>query len=308
VKRVAIKWTYLLALIGFAIWVFDVFFGGHVYLRADGLVLGQPAVVAAEHNVTVREVMVKEGDRVAEGQVVVQISSQQVAETRARLSSEAATRAARMVEMDVRSEVVDAMLAPAEDREAVAAEGKIQLNESYKKGLLAVINRTAATEQAYNSQKDAEALRAEKRALNDQIKMLTVATDQANLALSELLDLFDQGRLRAPLAGTVSAVLANRGAVVRAGDPLLELVGDHRFVVAWVPVGRWYKLEVGQKVSIDAGTGALPGIISKIGTVASALPREFQKAFAPTERLQLIWVEFQQGVTAPPYFTKVVIN
>jgi len=308
VKRVAIKWTYLLALIGFAIWVFDVFFGGHVYLRADGLVLGQPAVVAAEHNVTVREVMVKEGDRVAEGQVVVQISSQQVAETRARLSSEAATRAARMVEMDVRSEVVDAMLAPAEDREAVAAEGKIQLNESYKKGLLAVINRTAATEQAYNSQMDAEALRAEKRALNDQIKMLTVATDQANLALSELLDLFDQGRLRAPLAGTVSAVLANRGAVVRAGDPLLELVGDHRFVVAWVPVGRWYKLEVGQKVSIDAGTGALPGIISKIGTVASALPREFQKAFAPTERLQLIWVEFQQGVTAPPYFTKVVIN
>ena len=307
-RRVAIKWTYLLALIGFAIWVFDVFFGGHIYLRGNGLVLGQPAVVAAEYNVTVREVMVKEGDRVAEGQVVVQISSQQVAETRARLSSEAATRAARLVEMDIRGEVVDAMLAPAEDREAVAAEGKIQLNESYKKGLLAVINRTAATEQAYNSQMDAEALRAEKRALNDQIKMLTVATDQANLALSELLDLFDQGRLRAPLAGTVSAVLANRGAVVRAGDPLLELVGDHRFVVAWVPVGRWYKLEVGQKVSIDAGTGALPGIISKIGTVASALPREFQKAFAPTERLQLIWVEFQQGVTAPPYFTKVVIN
>ena len=48
-----------------------------------------------------------------------------------------------------------------------------------------------------------------------------------------------------PIAGTVSAVLANRGAVVRAGDALLELVGEHRFVIAWVPVGRWYKLEVG---------------------------------------------------------------
>ena len=151
-------------------------------------------------------------------------------------------------------------------------------------------------------------MRAEKRALNDQLKMLTVATEQADLALSDLLDVFDQGRLRAPISGTVSAVLANRGAVVRAGDPLLELVGDHRFVVAWVPVGRWYKLEVGQKVSINAGTGALPGVISRIGTVASALPREFQKAFAPTERLQLIWIEFDRGVTAPPYFTKVVIN
>jgi hypothetical protein len=39
--------------------------------------------------------------------------------------------------------------------------------------------------------------------------------------------------------------------------------------------------------------------------VASALPREFQKAFTPTERLQFVWIEFAQGVTPPPYFTKV---
>ncbi len=285
-KRMAIKWTYLLALVGF----------------------GVPAVVAAEHNVTVKEVAVKEGDRVAEGQVVVETSSQQVAEARARLSSEAASRAARLVELDVRSEVVNAMLVPAESREAVAIEGKNQLNESYRKGFLPVISRTAAAEQAYNGQKDAEALRAEKRALSDQIKMLTVATEQANLALSDLLDLFDQGRLHAPITGTVTAVLANRGAVVRAGDPLLELVGAHRFVVAWVPVGRWYELDVGQRVSIDAGNGALPGTISRIGTIASALPKEFQKAFTPTERQQWIWVEFDKGVTPPPYFTKVMIH
>src|SRR5262249_8472099 len=127
------------------------------------------------------------------------------------------------------------------------------------------------------------------------------------IALSDLLDAFDQGRLRAPITGTISVVLAHRGAVVRAGDSLLELVGDHRFVVAWVPVGRWYKLDVGQQVSIDAGAGALPGMISRIGPVASALPREFQKAFTPTERLQLIWIEFERGVTPPPYFTKVRI-
>ena len=54
--------------------------------------------------------------------------------------------------------------------------------------------------------------------------------------------------------------------------PLLEMVGDHRFVAAWVPVGRWFKLNVGQRVAIDAGNGKLPGTISRIGTVASALP------------------------------------
>src|SRR5215475_10458849 len=60
-KRVAIKWSYLLALIAFGVWLFDVFFGGNVYLRGEGLILGQPAVVAAEYNVTVRDVLVKEG-------------------------------------------------------------------------------------------------------------------------------------------------------------------------------------------------------------------------------------------------------
>jgi len=308
VKRIVIKWSYLLAVVAFGVWVFNAFFGGNVYLRAEGLVLAQPAVVAAEYNVTVRHMMVKEGERVTEGQVVVQISSQQVLEGLARLSSEAASRAARLVELDVCSEVVNAMLAPAEHREAVAVEGKNQLNEIYKKGLLPVISRTAAAEQAYNGQKDAEVLRAEKKALTDQIKMLTGATSQADRALSDLLDAFDRGRLNSPITGTVSAVLANRGAVVRAGDPLLELVGDHRFVAAWIPVGRWYKLEVGQPVAIDAGNGKLPGKISRIGTVASALPREFQKAFTPTERLQLIWIEFDKNVTPPPYFTKVTVS
>ena len=79
-KRIVIKWTYLLAVIAFGVWVFNAFFGGNVYLRAEGLVLAQPAVVATEYNVTVRDVMVKEGERVTEGQVVVQISSQQVLE------------------------------------------------------------------------------------------------------------------------------------------------------------------------------------------------------------------------------------
>jgi hypothetical protein len=145
--------------------------------------------------------------------------------------------------MDIRMEVVSATLAAAEHREAVAMESKTQLDESYKKGLLPALTRTAAAEQAYHGQKDAEALRAEKRALTDQIKMLTIATEQADLALSDLLDLFDQGRLHAPIAGTVNAVLANRGAVVRAvgvgwRTPVCCRLGSRR---AMVQFGGWSK-------------------------------------------------------------------
>jgi len=133
-KRVAIKWTYLLAVIAFGVWMFDVFLGGNVYLRAEGLVLGQPAVVAAEYNVTVHQMLVKEGDRVTVGQVVAQISSHQVAEARARLSSEAAARAARLGDMEVRMEVVAATLAAAEHREAVALESKTSSTKVTRRG------------------------------------------------------------------------------------------------------------------------------------------------------------------------------
>ena len=276
-----IKWTYLLALVAFSAWMVDTFFGGNFYLRGEGLVIGQPAVVAAEFNMTVRDVLVKEGEKVAEGTVVANTTSQQVADTRARLTSDAVIRAGRLADMRIRSEVVNATVGKAEHRELVAIEGQNQLNQIYDKGLLPIITRTAAAEQAYNGLKDAELLRAERRALADQITMLNVATEQANVALSDLLNLFDDGRLRAPITGTVSSMLANRGAVLRAGDPLLELVGEHRFVVAWFPVGRWYRLRVGQKVRIDPGNGALSGTISKIGTVDRSSRASFRKRSRP---------------------------
>jgi hypothetical protein len=90
-------------------------------------------------------------------------------------------------------------------------------------------------------------------------------------------------------------------------------LGDHRFVVAWFPVGRFfashgYKLAVGRQVRVDPGNGSMPGTISKISTVAGSLPREFQKSFAPTERQQFVWIELDKNVTPPPYFTKVTVH
>ena len=157
----------------------DTFFGGNIYLRGEGLAVGQPAVVATQYNMTVRDVLVKEGEKVAEGTVVANTTSQQVADTRPRLTSDAVIRAGRLADMRICSEVVNATVGKAEHRESVAIEGQNQLNQIYDKGLLPIITRTAAAEQAYNGLKDAESLRAERRALADQITMLNVATEQA---------------------------------------------------------------------------------------------------------------------------------
>jgi multidrug resistance efflux pump len=124
-----------------------------------------------------------------------------------------------------------------------------------------------------------------------------------------LVALYDDGKLRSMIDGVVSKVLVSPGSVVRPGEPMVEIVGKHRFVVAWFPVSRLYRLQVGDAVTVSTGGGRrLPGKIAKVSVIADALPKEFQKAFAPAERQQLMWIEFDPGVTPPPYFTKVTIS
>jgi multidrug resistance efflux pump len=74
------------------------------------------------------------------------------------------------------------------------------------------------------------------------------------------------------------------GSVVRPGEPIIEIVGKHRFVVAWFPVSRLYRLQVGDAVTISTGGGrSLAGKITKVSVIAGALPKEFQKAFTPID-------------------------
>ena len=74
------------------------------------------------------------------------------------------------------------------------------------------------------------------------------------------------------------------GSAVHPGEPIIGIVGKHRFVVAWFPVSRLYRLQVGDAVTISTGGGrSLVGKITKVSVIAGALPKEFQKAFAPID-------------------------
>jgi len=313
VRRAAIKWTYLLALIAGLVWLGNWLAAGYVYSEGEGIVTGEPAVVAAEFTGTVRSIQVQQGEKVLEGDRVAQITSQSMAESRARLTAESVQRSAKLAEMYIRTEIVNATLSSAETRERVASEGQAHLNLLYDKGFSPNAARTAAAVQAYRGTQEAEALRAEQRALADQLRQLSKASEAADSALFDLVALFDGGRMRAPITGTVSTVLVSPGSVIRAGDPLLEILGERQFVISWFPVGRLfgslgYRLAVGRAVMVDTGNSVLSGKIAHISTVAGALPREFQKSFAPTERQQFIRIEFDEGVVPPPYLTKVTVR
>jgi hypothetical protein len=64
---------------------------------------------------------------------------------------------------------------------------------------------------------------------------------------------------------------------------MIEIVGKHRFVVAWFPVWRLYRPPGRRRRHRQHRRGELPGKIAKVSVIADALPKEFQKAFAPID-------------------------
>jgi len=126
-----------------------------------------------------------------------------------------------------------------------------------------------------------------------------VGLTRSRRALKELAALYDDANLRSTIDGVVSKVLVSPGSVVRPGEPMIEIVGKHRFVVARFPVSRLYCLQVGDAVTVSTGGARLPGKIVKVSIIADALPKEFQKALAPVNGTrQIASVRPAQGFTA----------
>jgi multidrug resistance efflux pump len=307
-RLVLIRWLYLAGVLTVAIWLGNFLVGDRLFLRSEGLVIGEPAIVAAEFPVTVRDILVREGEAVEAGKIAAIVSSQTVAETIARLSSDVATRVIRRGELLIRGQVVEAMIPLAENRQKVASDTRREFETLLDRHYLGLNQRTAALDNEYRGIQDFETLKSEKRIIESELGTLDVALTEAQTAIADLRRIYNDGRLAAPIDGVVTRLVANRGAVVRTGEPLMEISGSRRFVLAYVPIGALYDVNVGDEVYVKTGLQTKRGTIARVEPFAAALPREFQRAFTPVERQQVIHVEFLPGQTPPPLFAKVTVR
>src|SRR5215467_10712837 len=307
-RQSIIRWLYLASVVVLAGWLGNLFFGDFFFFRSEGLVLGDPAIVAAEFPVTVRYVPVRDGELVTAGSVAALVTSQTVVENIARLTADLATREARISELRIRRQTIDAILGIAESRQSVAANARSEFEKLVNQGYLALDKRTAAVESEFRSRQDLEGLKAEKQVIDTEVEALSNAFAQAAAALQDLRRLYDDGQLRVPIDGVVSRVVADQGAVIRTGDPLVEVYGNQRFVLAYLPTGALYDVRPGDRVQIESGLRASEGRVVNVQPFAAALPREFQRAFSPVDRRQVIRVEFLPDEVPPPLFSKVKLR
>ena len=292
-------------------WIVSSTIGGYAYKSADGLVVGDMGVVSPEYTVTVLEVLVKNGDKVRKGDLIARVSSTRVAEITATLSLQSSTLISRMAELTSKAEILDQLIASAEERARIVAVTNESLQRPRQTGFLPWMTATAIADQVYKGKEELARLKAERAAISGthMVPQIVAASRANDQALEDIQKLFNAGNMLSPMTGYVSGVEAGVGCVIIPGALVAELVGEQRFVVAYVPINRLYSLKMDAPVTIEVGVGNwLRGTISRIEPIAARLPKEFQKTLSPVERMQLVRIDFDNGQTPPPYFTKVTVR
>lgn len=300
------KWIYLAVVGGFVLWLVELFVMPYFFLNAGGLVLADKTTISTEFLATVRKLYSREFSEVRSGQPVASVSSHQVTQSVAELSAAVAQNRIRLADLETRRKTIAALQPMTAERAAIAADVRKQLDKLTDQRVLPLDRRISSFENYFRGRQDLETLRAEGSAIEEQIGELRKVVARSEAALTALQDGYANGEIRTPSDGIVSRLYVSEGSVIRPGEPLMDILGGERYVLAYLPLNTLYGVRPGDKVRVRYGVTTHPARIERIEPIAAALPQEFQKVFKPVERGQVMRISFDGS--PPPLHAAVEIS
>lgn len=294
-------------------------------IQANGRIEGDHVTIASKFPGRIQELLVREGATVTAGQVLIQLDDSQI---RARAdqarhaaeASEAQVQAAHMslavlnLDVPLAIERADAQVAKAKDTvsKALSVEREARSDAQRFKDLAAkdeasiqqrdqstmrweVAQRDIASARSALIQATKELAQAELgwkriRAKESEVNALERQRDQAYAVLTEAESVLKDLTITAPTSGTVTTRMIDRGEVVAAGAPLLELVDlDRLYLKVYVPevqIGK-LRLDLPARIYTDAFPDQpFDATVGYIASKAEFTPKEVQ---TPDERVKLIY-------------------
>ncbi len=294
-------------------------------IQANGRIEGDHVTVASKFPGRVHELLVREGDSVQRGQVLVRLHDDQ---TKARVEQAKQAVAAREAESEAAHadlailnlevplaiEEADAQVAKAKAmlEKAVAVEKEARSDAERFRQLAAkdqasiqqrdqAIMKWEVAQKEINSARSAvvqaikQAAQAELgwkkiRAKESDVVALERKRDQADAVLAEAESILSDLTITAPTNGTITTRMIDVGEVISAGAPLLELVDlDHLYLKVYVPeiqIGK-LRLDLPARIFTDAFPDhPFDATVRHIASKAEFTPKEVQ---TPDERVKLIY-------------------
>lgn len=294
-------------------------------IQANGRIEGDHYAVAGKIPGKIAELLAREGDRVAQGQVLLRLDD---AQTRARVDQarqaaaamEAQLKAAQTALAVSRKEVplvvqtAEATVVLARSQLATARASEEQAGRDASRFSRLVETGTVdrrryeqmelawqvARNQMISAQKEVE--RGEKQlaqarlgweriqAKVDEVAAVAAQLKQGQAALAEAQSVQDDLTLRAPAAGVITQRLVDVGEVAAAGAPLLDIVNlDRLYLKVYVPENEIGKVRLGlpARIYTDAFPNEpLSATVRYIAARAEFTPKEVQ---TPDERVKLVY-------------------
>jgi HlyD family secretion protein len=207
---------------------------------------------------TVKRLLVKEGDHVRKGQLLLQLDDADIRSQAARAQSrikEAQARQSALKAGGTHEEVLalDAQLAKAKTARDVAQQKLESLRRLQQEGDASPGEIRAAEDALHDAQADltlAEQKKADRYSQPEVANVQAQATE-AQAAYDAAEDALSKSGVRAPFDGTVYSLPVKQGAFVQAGDLLLQEADlSHVLVRAFVDEPDIGRLQTGQKVEV----------------------------------------------------------
>ena len=281
--------------------------------RVSGHVEATEVQVAAQVGGRLLELRVKEGDRVAPGDVIARLDTRdtelQIARARAeRAAADAQVRLlqadprpadVRQAEAQVDAAAADAAAAGAELRAAQIEldrfEGLLQANAGSRKQRDDALARVdVARERVRGATERVRAAREAVASINtprrrEEIEVARARVDSVDAQIAVLEKAVADASVLAPAGGVVTQKLADAGELLAPGMPLLVLADlDNAWANLFVPEPMIPRVRLGQPATVftDAGGEGLPGTVTYISPKAEFTPRNVQTA---DERSKLVY-------------------
>ena len=289
------KWVYFFTLGCLLAGILNYFLGPIFLLRAEGMMLTERYVVDATYPARVKAVHVKEGDVVAEGDILLELESAGMLRDIADLAARQATISTRYAELRSRREAINA-LRPIAQRHAQEAETVVSQFDKLGARIVTSVRMDQALSSRYTAQSRLVEMEAEERVLAEEEVALQSMQSMSTEAITKLNSFYDGGLIRAATDGIVGAKVPLLGEVVEFGDELMRINRNSPYVLAYVPESYLFDMKEGKRVLVKSGSRRVVGRIESVLLVADALPDEFQNMFRPRDRSRLVRVRFEEDV------------
>lgn len=290
---------YLLLLFVFGLAVVNYLFGDYILLQADGLVLRDQNVIATPYVARVESVDITEGQAVKAGDALLKLQSTEILERLADLSTKRADLMAKATDFKIRAESVTQLLPLAERRADEAVNTIKQFDDLAAARLVTSARYQEALKVSYEANRDRVNLKTQRNVLQEELKSLDDALEDAHDAISKVEALYAEGTVLSPVSGSIGASIPSVGNVYRPGEPILSIYYGEPYILVYLPRRYLFPISVGMTVSITDGRDSTEGVVDEILPVTDTLPKEFQNTFKPSDRSQLAKIKIDDSGEFP---------